>query len=200
MRLQITSGVIEIQKRLVIAVTGTPGTGKSHFARKLAGLLGGLRVIEINDIVERRRLFTGLDASGTKIVKMSELRKALQAELKRRGGTLIVVGHLAADLDLHYSICVVTRSNLSKLSAILKKRRYNRDKIRENILAEGLDYCGLEVERRSDETYEVETQKEKREVMLYIKRRVEEGRARKPRARRISKMSELRRRIMNGKI
>ncbi len=159
-----------------------------------------MRTIEINKVVESRRLFNGLDADGAKIVKMRELHNALQAELKKSKEPLILVGHLAADLDMHYNICVVTRLSLSKLSTILKKRRYSKEKTRENLFAEALDYCGVEAESRADEIYEVETQRDKRKLMLYIKLRAGGKRAKRPKIAQISKMGELQRGIMNGDI
>jgi broad-specificity NMP kinase len=176
---------------MLIAVTGTPGTGKSHFAIRLSDFLGSTPVIEINDIVEKYGLFSGTDSHGTRVVKMSQLKGRLSREIKKSKGPLIIVGHLAADLELRYDICVVTRANLSRLASVFKDRGYDREKARENLFAEALDYCGIEGEKKAKETYEVETQKDKKEVIDYIRARLENKRVKRPDIGRISKMDEL---------
>ena len=176
---------------MLIAVTGTPGTGKSHFAKRLFSVLGSGTLIEINDIVERQRLFSGVDKYGTKIVKMGQLNAALKKEIKKSKRPVIVSGHLAADLDAHYDICVVTRAKLSRLTRVFKLRGYDKDKARENLFAEALDYCGVKIGKKADEVYEVETQKEKKDIILYIKARAEKRGAKKPKLKNIDKMPEL---------
>ena len=104
---------------LVIAVTGTPATGKTTFAESLAKVTG-LKTIEVNGIVEEKKLFTGEDENGSKIVKMHELAKEIKDIIKKTPADakgIILVGHLLADLQLDYDIAAVTRANLKELVA-----------------------------------------------------------------------------------
>lgn len=163
-------------------------------------MLGNVNVIEVNDIVGRHGLYYGIDKYGARIVKMGQLTRRLREEISGNSSTTILVGHLTADLDLRYDICVVTRAKLSRLVKVFHDRGYKGEKARENLFAEALDYCGIEAAQKSDEMYEVESAKDRRAVMLYIKRRIEGRRAERPQQRQISMMPELLSRIKAGRI
>lgn len=163
-------------------------------------MLGDAKVIEVNDIVGRHGLYYGTNKYGARIVKMRQLTRHLKREISGNSSTTILVGHLAADLDLRYDICVVTRAKLSRLVKAFHDRGYKDEKARENIFAEALDYCGVEVAQKSDEMYEVESARDKSTVMLYIKNRIEGRRVRKPQQKQISMMPELLSRIKAGRI
>ena len=185
---------------MFVAVTGTPGTGKSRFATELAKLVPGACLIEINDIVARHHLYSRIDSHGAKIVRMAQLEKRLKAELNRKRGTVIVVGHLVPEMRIRYDVCVVTRSRLSRLMKVFAVRKYDREKAHENLMAEALDYCGLKALDRSKETYEVETADDKRRIIAYIRAKASGKRAAPPAQRRISAMPELLKMIKAGRI
>ncbi len=178
---------------LIIAVTGTPASGKTTFAQSLSGETG-VRAVEVNDIVERERLFTGTDENGSKIVKMQELKKEIEGIIKKeppeaRG--IILVGHLLADLRLDYDITVVVRSNLKALVERMEKRGYPKDKLRENLVSESIDYCGIQAAGRSKETYEAETEAHKAMLLNYIKGRLSGKASEKPKLPEINKLEEM---------
>ena len=70
---------------IVIAVTGTPTAGKTTFATSLSKETG-IKAIEVNDIVEEKKLFTGVDEHDSKIVKMAELKKEIK-QLEKAAAT-----------------------------------------------------------------------------------------------------------------
>jgi len=178
---------------LVIAVTGTPGTGKTTFAKSLSKETG-IRIIEVNDIVEDKKLFTGLDENGSKIVKLDELKKEIKGLLKKQSEeakSIILVGHLLADLNLDYDITAVTRSNLKVLVGRLEERGYQKEKLRENLVSESIDYCGVQAAERSKETYEIETESDKAKLSYYIKERLAGKALEKPKLPEISKLEEM---------
>lgn len=178
---------------LVIAVTGTPGSGKTTFAKSLSKETG-IRLIEANDMVEAKGLFTGTDENGSKIVKMDELKKALKELIKEEAkgaGGIILVGHLLADLNLDYDITAVTRSNLKVLVERLEERGYQKDKLRENLVSESIDYCGVQAAERSKETYEVESSSDKAKLSDYIKDRLSGKTPERPKLPEISKLEEM---------
>ncbi len=181
-------------------MTGTPGTGKSHFASMLSKSIPELKVIEINEMVNRYHLFSGVDREKTKIVKMKPLERRLRTEAKKVKGPVALVGHLAADLNLKYDISIVTRCELKKLAGRLRKRRYSDMKLNENIVSEALDYCGANSEKKSRELYEVETEKEKAAVLRYLKSRVLGKRSKKPKLVQKRKLNELIPMIKSGSI
>lgn len=147
-------------RRIVVAITGSPATGKSRFARMVLRRNKGAHLIEINDIVKKKSLFSSRDKEGAMIVRLNPLRKEMAREVAKRGGLILVVGHLAPEIDLHYDMAIVLRGRLKVLAERLKKRGYSTDKIRENLISEALDYCGVKMAGICAETYEVGTEKE----------------------------------------
>jgi adenylate kinase len=178
---------------LVIAVTGTPGTGKTTFAQELSKATG-LKPVEVNDIVEEKRLFTGEDEHGSKIVKMQELKKEIKEIIKKtppESRAVILVGHLLADLQLDYDIAAVTRVGLRELVKRLEQRKYPMDKLRENLVSESIDYCGVQAAEKSKEAYEIETESDKKQLSEYIKERLSGQSPAKPNLPDINKLEEM---------
>jgi adenylate kinase len=127
-----------------IALTGTPGTGKTT----VAGLLPH-RVIDINVLV-KEGLNLGVDP----------LRGCLEADMDRLeqrlkelddDGIAVLEGHFAH----HFADwAIVLRLEPSELRERLQKRGYSQEKIRENLEAEALDVIlveSVELCRRVDE-------------------------------------------------
>jgi adenylate kinase len=118
-----------------IALTGTPGTGKSSVAEELRKL--GEAVHDINALA----LAKGF------VLRRDRLRDSAEIDLRKlkrhcdnipRGeGHLILESHLSHYLDVDWA--VVLRCKPSVLRKRLGKRGYPQDKIRENSLAEALD-------------------------------------------------------------
>ncbi len=178
---------------LVIAITGTPGTGKSTFAKTLSDKLKGSKLVEINDIVESKKLFSKVEKDGTKVVKLNELSKEisdLSSEAKKESH-VILVGHLAPDLKISPDIVVVTRLELKELARRLEARGYGKEKIRENIISESVDYCGVRSREMCGETYEVETDSQKSEMISYITALASGKKGNPPEKREISMLSSL---------
>lgn len=141
-------------------VTGTPGVGKSYCSARLGKAFKGIRVIEINDVAERYRTYSGKDEYGSRIVRLRELRMRVMQEIDKAGGITVVVGHLAPELGIKAHFAIVKRESLKKLAARLKKRGYAKGKIRENLIAEAFDYCGEKITKFADFTCEVDTSRQ----------------------------------------
>lgn len=118
--------------------------------------------------MHRHGLFSGTDSSGAKIVVIKSLDKRLASEMKLAGGVAIVVGHLVPELHIGQKITVVTRSDLQALERRMRARRYGREKIRENLISEAVDYCGINSAKKGVEQYQVESAAEKDAVTGYI--------------------------------
>ncbi len=177
---------------MLIAVTGTPGTGKSHLARTISRKIRKAKVIEINDIVNRYKTFSGYDRFGTKIVKLQRLTDSLKKEINgSKSDFIVVVGHLAPDVGIKFDICIVLRSGLSRLESLMKRRGYRKEKIQDNVFAEAVDYCGETMRGKAKEIYEIETREEKDYVVKYLMAISENRKVAKPATKDISKMKEL---------
>ena len=187
--------------RLLIGITGTPGTGKSYFARHLARKLteNGIRpvLIEINDIVESERAFTGEDEFGSKIISV----RALSNAIKKRtdiDGVIILVGHLMPETKVDLDICVVLRLGLPKLARRLERRNYPIAKIRENLISEAYDDIGTRMPKMSKEVYEADTESRRLELMAYILHAAIGKKATKPKKITINKFDDIIKLARNG--
>src|SRR3989344_1572713 len=90
----------------IIIVTGTPCTGKTTIAKKIASLLK-FKYIDVNRLIKTNKIHDKYDKkSDSLIVDIKKLNRILETLIKR-----------------------------------LKKRKYNEEKIRENLDSEILDIC-----------------------------------------------------------
>ncbi|MDE1857132.1 MAG: AAA family ATPase [Candidatus Micrarchaeota archaeon] len=159
-------------RRILIGVTGSAGAGKSRFARSLAHAIGGARIIEINDVVNKAKAYDRIERDGTKVVDIARLSDALLRALSDADSEMvIVVGHLLPEIPgLRPDAVFVVRAGLKSLERRLIARGYGRYKIKENILAEALDYCGLNSRAKGGRVFEVETGADKRKAISAVKR------------------------------
>jgi adenylate kinase len=133
-----------------VAVTGTPGTGKTTATERLDT---DLDVVHLNDVIEREGLTTGRDDERDSLVADLD---AVQEWLGDRDGVL-VESHLAHHLDADR--VVVLRCHPEQLEARLGERGESEASARENAESEALDVILSEaVERHGlDSVYEIET-------------------------------------------
>ena len=144
--------------RLVIAVSGTPGTGKSVFARALAKEFDA-KLVDLNALIRRKGLYR-LDADGTRVARMPEVRKELARILGSSKGPIVVEGLLAHLLQTRYlSHVVVLRTRPRVLERRLLKRKYSKTKIRDNVEAEALSIILWEAVQAhgAEKVYEIDT-------------------------------------------
>lgn len=132
---------------LIIAVTGTPGVGKSTFARLLAKRLG-VRLLRLNEWIKERGL--GRPAKdGTLEVDCRRLAKEFS---KESWGDLVVEGHLSHHLPPErLSAVVVLRLHPKVLERRLRARGYKGKKLWDNLEAEALDLILVESLERHGE-------------------------------------------------
>lgn len=129
---------------MLVALTGTPGTGKSSVARELRRL--GERVIDLNALARESRSLLRRDRErGAREVNLTRLNGLL----RREGGRVFVEGHLSHLLGV--DAAVVLRCSPPVLRRRLRGRRYPEAKVRENSLAEALDVITVEAVGRLGE-------------------------------------------------
>lgn len=147
---------------MLIVITGTPGTGKST-AVKILGARTGFDVLRLREFVKEKHLSSGFDEKAkTGIVDLEKLQKELRKEIAKLeigNGKLIVEGHLACEFPIPAEFVFVLRCNPKELEKRLKKRKYSKEKIDENLLAEMLDYCTQmsEANYKKSRIFEIET-------------------------------------------
>lgn len=82
---------------MIVAITGTPGTGKTEVAKALAKLMGW-HYVSLNEIAEKDDLYEGYDKEReSKIVDIEKLREAVNA-LAASNKNMIIESHYAHDM------------------------------------------------------------------------------------------------------
>jgi len=125
-----------------IIITGTPGTGKSTLAKLIAKRLHFKR-IDVSSLIKKKKISEGYDRKRkTKIVDTKKLNRELMSIIKNSKQNLIIDSHLSHYLPKKYvDLCIVVKCGLKKLYGRLKRRKYSKEKIRENLDAEIFEVC-----------------------------------------------------------
>lgn len=129
---------------MIVIVSGTPGTGKTTFAKKYAKE-HRFKYLDVNKLIEEKNLIDGFDKErNSKIIDVKKLNKALTEEIKKQEN-LVIDSHLSHYIPKKYvDLCFITKCDLKELKKRLKKRRYSEKKIRENMDSEIFDICRQE--------------------------------------------------------
>ncbi len=137
---------------MIVAITGTPGTGKTSLSEALRSK--GYRTIDVGEFARDRKLYSSIDERrGSLEVDPQELDEALQGELP--DGTVFLVGHLSHLLTV--DTIIVLRCRPSILSQRLSGRKWKEEKIKENVEAEALDVILIEALDGEAEVFEIDT-------------------------------------------
>ena len=146
-----------------IAITGTPGTGKTSVAKELGKRLGW-KVIGLHDLAREKKCISGFDEERKcDIIDTEKLSKAVKG----------IKGD--AILDAHYShetpvdAVFVLRTNPGILRSRMRDKGWKEKKVEENVQAEIMEVCKTESLGLGRRTFEVDTtRKEPEEVVKEI--------------------------------
>ncbi|MFB6118955.1 adenylate kinase family protein [Halosegnis sp.] len=133
-----------------VAVTGTPGTGKTTATKQVET---DLTVVHLNDVIEREGYAAGTDEKRGSVIADTD---AVAAWLNGRED-LLVESHLAHHFPADRVI--VLRCHPADIERRLTDRGDSEQKARENAEAEALDVVLSEAvaEHGADSVYEVDT-------------------------------------------
>jgi adenylate kinase len=141
-----------------ILFTGSPGAGKTTYAKWLAKKLKSKYINEKEFALEHR--IGGFEGEEL-VIPLNKLQKKLKEELKGKKN-YVLDGHLLCEIKLPVDLVFVVRMHPEMLEGILEKRGYNVDKVQDNVFCEGIDYClkhakrnypGKVVEMRNEESF-----------------------------------------------
>ena len=121
---------------MIIAITGTPGTGKTTVASILKKK--GFIVVDLKQVAFDNDFIIGIDKErNSRIVDIKKLDRYIKKKFFSED-IVFIEGHIAHLLTCIDKI-IILRLHPSKLKEILVNRDWKKDKIRENIEAEILD-------------------------------------------------------------
>jgi adenylate kinase len=126
----------------VLAIVGSPGTGKKTVARALASKIQ-VEYLDINEVAIAKGAAVGREG-GEYIISTSRLRKILLPIIE--GKHLILGGHLLPSVlrREEVKLAILLRCAPEVLEARLAVRGYSEAKIRENVAAEVLGVVAAE--------------------------------------------------------
>ena len=145
---------------MIIAISGTPGTGKTVVSEKLAKKLGW-KIISLNKLAEEKNLYAGFDKRRKcKIVDIKRLSK----EVKRIKENVVIESHYAHEMPADFVI--ILRTEPKELKKRLEKRGWPKKKIEENIESEIMEVCKTEALEHRKRVYEIDTTGKKTERVV----------------------------------
>lgn len=142
---------------MLVAITGTPGTGKSAVSRLL--ISKGYEVLDLDEIATTHDFILGYEGK-TKIVDLDKLNTFIQDFIRKKGKDIVFIkAHLSHLLDV--DLVVVLRCEPKELRRRLKEKGYNEKKIQENVEAEVIDVITVEAAESYQRVYEINTSDKK---------------------------------------
>src|SRR2546426_5174670 len=135
---------------MLVALTGTPGTGKSSVAGELERR--GYFVLPLDRFAEEHKLVSGFDAArGTREIDVEALDREIRVPTKLG----FLVAHYAHRLSVN--LAIVLRCHPRVLADRLRARGWAEAKVRENVEAEAIDAITQEAVARLPFVYEIDT-------------------------------------------
>lgn len=160
---------------VVIIVTGSVGSGKTTLSKQLAKSLD-FDYIDVNKVIKSAGLCEEYDKErDCVVVDENKLAKSLIRLIQSSDKSLVIDSHMSYFIPKEYvNLCVVTKcDNLKELERRLKKRKYSKHKIKENVEAEIFNVCLEEAKQAGHNLLIVETSKgyDLKDIVNYIRTR-----------------------------
>lgn len=144
---------------MIIITTGCVGTGKTTIAKELSKKLK-IEYLDVNKIIIKNKLREKyIKKLDTYEVDTNKLNKALVKIIKNKKN-LIIDSHLSHYLPKKYvDYCIVCETELKELKKRLEKRKYNKEKIKENLESQIFDLCLIDSLEKGHNVIEIDTTK-----------------------------------------
>ena len=158
-------------KKKLIAITGSPGVGKSTLAKLLTTKLG----FDHLDLHHHyKRISTGYNRSKQSYdIDYLKFEKLVKEKIKEARIGLIIDSHISHLLPKRLvDLCVVLIcSDLKKLEKRLKLRKYSKQKIRENLDAEIFQVCLMEAKEKKHKVlrYDIAKGMDEKKILKELK-------------------------------
>jgi adenylate kinase len=146
----------------IICVTGTPGCGKTTYAKKISEALN-FKYVDVKKIIDEKKLSEKFDKKRNCNVIDTD---KLNAEIMKLKGNLVIDSHLSHYLPPSFvDYVVVVKCDISVLKKRLEERGYSKSKIRENLDSEIFDVCLTESVEFGHEIFVIENESDYEEFL-----------------------------------
>jgi adenylate kinase len=153
---------------MIVAITGTPASGKTSAAERVSSMLGW-RLVKLNELAEERNLYCGIDEKrNCKIVDIEKIKHELSGIDDEN---LIIESHYAHEIPS--DVVFVLRVNPGELRKRGKMKGWKKEKTEENVEAEIMGICLQEAMETGRRVVEIDTTgKEPESVAADIVKRI----------------------------
>lgn len=153
---------------MIICVSGSVCTGKTTLAKLIAKKYK-LKYVDVNKLIKKHKLYEKYDRKfKTYLVDIKKLNKFL-IKLIKKNKNLVIDSHLSHYLPKKYvNLCIITKCDLKILEKRLKKRKYSKEKIRENLDAEIFNICLNEAKEMKHKIKIIDTTKGLKKLKDFI--------------------------------
>lgn len=147
---------------MIIALTGTPGTGKTtvcEVIKEHSQYRKQYSIIDVNRLVLDEKLYTGKDeARDTYEAQMDKLEERVKQEVEKKPKSMDVIleGHLSHLLPVD-AVIVLRAHPVALRKRLGKRKNYSFQKVKENADAEALDVILVEATQRNKSVFEINT-------------------------------------------
>lgn len=141
-----------------VALTGTPGTGKSAVATDLQKQ--GYTIVRLHQLANENNCIDGIDTKrNTQLIDVNKLNKSIQKHFNK-DALIFFEGHLGHLLKTIDKV-VILRCKPQELIKRLTKKKWSTTKIKENVDAETIDVilCEAVEHHLKENIFEIDTTK-----------------------------------------
>ena len=148
-----------------MAVTGTPGCGKTTLAKSLGKLLK-MAAINEKDFALKNGIGSFNEENELEI-PVKEFEKKANAFLAKNDG-VILEGHVLCEMKLKVDRLVLLTISPEALESRLEQRHYAPQKVMDNVFCEGIEYCKKHAIRNypKDKVFVVSSKPSSRQTLL----------------------------------
>ncbi|MBT5023019.1 AAA family ATPase [Candidatus Woesearchaeota archaeon] len=133
-----------------ILITGTPGTGKTKYAKDLVDEIGNdYEYVDVSAVIRIKGLSEFHDeAKECDVVDEEKLVKELISRIESSSNKLVIDSHMIILPCEYVEKCIIMKCSIDELRKRLELRKYSEDKVRENLDCEIFDVCLSEAKEK----------------------------------------------------
>jgi len=176
---------------MLIAITGTPGTGKSLLCDYLEKK--DYTILRLNEIALKNNFISGFDKKrNCYIIDVDKLNKYIKDKYGNNKEIIFLDGHFSHLLE-NLDKIIILRTNPVELKKRLTLKGWNFEKIRENLEAEILDIIPVETLEKHpvNKVYEIDTTDKKPQEIANIVHNIIYGKFKNNKGYRVGKIKWL---------